>query len=123
MSTSVVYMKRHDTRPFLDVQLQDVDGNNLNVSAAIATEVKFTMKEIDSSTVVATGTCTILPADDQTQDNGYDGRVRYYWQAADTATAGEYLGEFQITYTNGDKMTVPTSGALAIVILEDYDNA
>jgi|APSaa5957512576_1039674.scaffolds.fasta_scaffold00976_7 hypothetical protein len=123
MATSVVYMKRHDTRPFLDVQLQDVDANNINVTAAIATEVKFTMKEINSTTIIATGACTILPATDLTKDNGYDGRVRYIWLAADTVTAGEYLGEFQITYTNGDKMTVPTSGTLAIVILEDYDNA
>ena len=122
MAATVVYMKRHDTRPFLDVQLKDVDGNGLDVSETVCDEIKFTMKESDSSTVVASGLCTRLPATDQSQFNGYDGKVRYSWVAADTATAGEFLGEFQITYTDETKLTVPTSGTLAIVILEDYDN-
>ena len=71
MSNSVT-MKRNDTRPFLDVILQDVDGNALDLSPSTSTVsgVTFTMQDLDTSTVkVNAQDCTIL-------DN-VPGMVRY----------------------------------------------
>tara|TARA_R100001443_G_scaffold102621_1_gene110848 strand:+ start:140 stop:484 length:345 start_codon:yes stop_codon:yes gene_type:complete len=114
MSNSVT-MKRNDTRPFLDVILQDVDGNALDLSATVS-GVTFTMKDLDSdSTKVQAQACTVIPET--------TGMVRYSWSAGDTNTAGTFVGEFQIQYNDGTQLTIPTSSVLSIVVLEDYDNA
>ena len=44
MASNSVTMKRNDTRPFLDVILQDVDGNALDLTASVS-GVSFTMKD------------------------------------------------------------------------------
>jgi hypothetical protein len=122
MATTTVYLKRHDLRPALDMQLKDGDANALNVSTAIATSVTFIMKDIATGTVKVEAACTLLEPTDITKANGYDGRVRYQWLSGDTDTADTYLGEFEILYTDGQKLTVPTVDVLAIVILEDFNN-
>lgn len=114
MASDTVYMKRHDTRPYLDVRLTDADGNAYDLSAS-GTTVTFTMKKSEDATIkVDSQSCTIV--------NASTGAVRYEWAAANTNTAETYLGEFEVTYSNGDKMTFPSKDVLAIVILEDYNN-
>jgi hypothetical protein len=116
MANSIT-MKRNDTRPFLDVVLQDVDSTALNLSTATVSGITFTMKDLDADSI------KINAADCDLVTDGTDGMVRYSWDAADTNTAGTYVGEFQILYNDLTKLTVPTSSVLSIVILEDYDNA
>jgi len=117
MASNSVTMKRNDTRPFLDVVLQDVNGAALNLQTAVVSGITFTMKNLDTDTVkVNQGACTLVT-------NGSDGMVRYSWTSSDTNAAGTYVGEFQILYNDATKLTVPTSSVLSIVILEDYDNA
>lgn len=114
MASDVLIMKRHDTRPFLDVTLYNTDGNSADLSASGLT-VNFTMKDSDTDVVkVDRQSASII--------DGEDGTVRYAWDSADTDTSGTYLGEFEVNYPNGDKMTYPASDILAIVILDDYDN-
>ena len=116
MATNSVTMKRHDTRPFLDVVLQDVSGTALDLSATVS-GITFTMKNLDTDVVkVNAQVCSLV-------NTGSDGMVRYSWDGADTDTAGTYVGEFQIMYNDATKLTVPTSSVLSIIILEDYDNA
>ena len=122
MATTTIYIKRHDLRPALDMQLKDGDGNALDVSIDTATAVNFIMKESEAGTIKVEAACTLLEPDDAEQLNGYDGKVRYQWVEGDTDTAAVYLGEFEITYTNGQKLTVPTVDVVAIVVLEDYNN-
>ena len=115
MASNSVTMKRNDTRPFLDVILQDVDGNALDLSASVS-GVSFTMKDLDTDAVkVNAQTCSFV-----TETTGM---VRYSWGSSDTNAAGTYVGEFQILYNDGTQLTIPTSSVLSIVILEDYDNA
>ena len=114
MAGRTKFMKRHDTRPFLDVTLKQSDGTAIDLSSVSG--VTFTMKDSAANSIkVNRGACSIVSAT--------AGSVRYSWTSSDTDTAGAYLGEFEIAYANGDKMTVPTSGTLSIVVLEDYDNA
>jgi len=111
--TDTFTLKRHDTRPHLDVNLQE-GGEYIDLTATSG--VTFTMIDADDKTIkVNASSCSIVDAE--------TGAVRYSWVPADTDTAGVYLGEFQVTYSNGDKMTVPVSEVLVVVILEDYDNA
>jgi len=108
-------MKRHDTRPFLDVALTNVDGNAVDLTITGLT-VEFIMKNYDTNAlVIASGVCTII--------DSVNGKVRYAWDSTDTNTAGTFLGEFEVNYADGTKLTIPTSKPLSIVILEDYDNA
>ncbi len=122
MATTTIYLKRHDLRPALDMQLKDGAGVALDVSTDTATSVLFIMKDSTTGAVKVEAACTLLDADDVEQSAGYDGKVRYQWLSGDTDTAAVYLGEFEITYTDGQKLTVPTVDVLAIVILEDYNN-
>lgn len=39
------------------------------------------------------------------------GEVEYEWQPGDTDIAGNYLGEFDVTYTNGKTETFPNGEA------------
>ena len=115
MANSVT-MKRNDTRPFLDVVLQDVNGAALDLSTTVS-GITFTMKDLDTDAIkVNQKDCSLV-------NTGSDGMVRYSWQPKDTNTAGTYAGEFQILYNDTTKLTVPTSSVLSIIILEDYDNA
>ena len=70
MATSSITMKRNDTKPVLDVILQDAVGTALNLGNDVDTVV-FTMKEADSDTIkVMQRPCTI-------PTGGADGLVRY----------------------------------------------
>lgn len=44
--------------------------------------------------------------------------VRYDWQAGDTAAAGVYQGEFEVTYGDGSIETFPNDGFIGIRIVE-----
>lgn len=60
MASNSVTMKRNDTRPFLDVVLQDIDGNALDLTASVS-GITFTMNDLDSgSTKVNAQPCSII---------------------------------------------------------------
>ena len=62
MASNSITMKRNDTRPFLDVVLQDINGTALDLQDAV-TGVTFTMKNLDDDTVkVNAQAATIIPA-------------------------------------------------------------
>lgn len=70
MASSTIFMKRHDTRPHLDVSLQDVDGAAIDLATSVS-GITFTM--VDASTKqtikVNRGSCSIIDAT--------TGQVRY----------------------------------------------
>ena len=105
-------MKRNDTLPSLGATFQDSSGVALNLTTASG--VTFTMKQIEGDTLqVSSATATVNQAS--------KGQVHYEFTSANTNTAGTYLAEFEITYNDGGKLTVPTQGAISVVILEDYN--
>ena len=70
MATNSVTMKRHDTRPFLEVILQDVNVSALDLSATVS-GITFTMKNLDDDAVkVKAQDCSLV-------NTGSDGMVRY----------------------------------------------
>lgn len=48
-----------------------------------------------------------------------NGKVRYYWQAGNTADYGDYKAEFEITFPDGSKQTIPNDGYLTISIIKE----
>lgn len=91
MSVKIV---QDDTRPSLEVTLTQ-DGKPADLTGCT---VKFYMKDSVSGSVKISGaTCVIT--------NALKGQLRYNWIAADTNTAGSYLGEFEVTYPDGSIQT------------------
>ena len=111
MPEETFYIKQNDTASFLTRDLKDAFGAPVNVTAAA---VVFSMRVKPAGTVkVDEQECTIVTAG--------IGRVRYEWTAANTNTADEYEGEFQVTYANGKIQTFPNDGYIPIVITDDIE--
>mgnify|MGYP006407512815 FL=1 len=111
MPEETFYIKQNDTASFLTRDLKDAFGAPVNVTAAA---VVFSMRVKPAGTVkVDEQGCTIVTAG--------IGRVRYEWTAANTNTADEYEGEFQVTYANGKIQTFPNDGYIPIVITDDIE--
>ena len=68
-SSNTIIMKRHDTRPFLDVTLKNVDGDAVDLSIS-GVSVNFTMKDYDTNAIkTERQSCTLIDA--------LQGQVRY----------------------------------------------
>jgi len=105
-------MKVGDTRPYLRVTITDQDGSAVDITDAT---IKFYMvtDDNDRTVTVDEGTVTLVtPA---------SGIAEYRWNAEDTATAGNYLGEFVVTLSDATIFTIPNDDSLKIQIKEDYD--
>jgi hypothetical protein len=101
-------IKQNDTSPQIGATLQDGDGTAIDLTAAT---VRFHMKKIGAATASTDAAATIV--------NANTGSVKYDWVAADTANAGSFQAEFEVTYTNGGIETFPNDQSIAIVITED----
>lgn len=100
------YIKQGDTSPAFRVTLQDSAGVAVNVSGAT---ILFHMAPTDGGPAVVEAAAEVV--------DGLNGVVRYIWQAADTATAGTYRGEFEVTFVDGSVETFPNSEYLRVKII------
>lgn len=100
-------MKANDTRPAIQATLSAA-------ATDVITSVKFLMSD-------STGTLKVNAAGSiVTQPSATSGGVvKYQWQAADVNTAGNYRGEFQVTFNDSRIETYPNSSYIAISILPD----
>ena len=109
MPEETFYIKQNDTASFITRDLKDAFGAPVNVTGAT---VKFSMRVKPAGTVKADDQDAVVVT-------AGTGRVRYEWTAANTNTADEYEGEFQVTYANGKIQTFPNDGHIPIVITDD----
>jgi hypothetical protein len=101
----VFTIKRGDTAPAIRYLL---DPSTVVLTGAT---VRFKMRvrgwalvlDALATVVTATGTPT----------------VEYSWQPGDTATAGLYEAEFQVTYSDGGIETFPNAGFIQVRVNED----
>ena len=109
MPEETFYIKQNDTASFLTRDLKDAFGAPVNVTGAT---VVFSMRVKPAGTVkVNAQACNLVTAG--------IGRVRYEWVAANTDTADEYEGEFQVTYANGKIQSFPNDGYIPVVVTDD----
>ena len=109
MANPTFFIKRNDDNPSLDVALQDDKGRPVNVTGA--TTVFHMRNAADDTVKVSGGTTSTL--------NATRGEVRYSWSTSDTDTAGNFEGEFQVTFSGGGVQTFPNDGYIDIIIFED----
>lgn len=106
-------MRQDDTYPTLTSILTLPTGAAVNLAGAT---VVFVMRALTSNTPVKlAGTSSVVTAS--------AGAVRYTWSAADTATAGLFMGEWHVTLASGAKYTWPNNGYLSISIEENLTTA
>jgi BppU N-terminal domain len=105
-------LRQGDTTPALQQTILDASGNVVNLTGATVT---FVMRALTSTTPVVNTNATIL--------NAANGTVQYSWAAADTATAGLYMGEFHVTLSGGGTYTYPNDGYLDIWIEDNLITA
>lgn len=122
-------MQRHDRLPSIQA--------TLNADLTGATSVNFIMRKASSDYVPDFTAATTVNAaavkvssapwePDPTLPAGGTGGsdVRYDWLAIDTATAGYYVGQWQVIWTAGSKpQSFPTKTYHTILIRADLDDA
>lgn len=102
--------KRNDTKPIeVGLEQQQADGTYSAANLTNAT-VKFLMRDQDGQEVVNAAAEIV---------DDVNGIVRYNFLAADTAVAGYFNAEFQVTFVSGIVETFPFGGYIPIVIVED----
>lgn len=100
-------IKRGDTRPAIR-RFFSTDAGPLEIPGG--STVVFSMADaLTGRLAVDQGLCQI--------EQGK--AVVYYWQDGDTAVAGLYQAEFEITYADGTVETAPNGGFIVINITPD----
>ena len=90
-------IKQNCLEPDLQATLQDSAGDAINLTTA--TVVRFHMRAYGGTTAIIDAEASIVTA--------ASGIVKYAWAGTDTDTAGKYEGEFEITWSTGEKEIVP----------------
>ena len=104
-------IKRNDTLPVLELTVttsdsEPVDFTDATVVFHMYTDARPRVAKI-SSGVATVGTPET------------DGVLKYAFTSTNSTTAGNYLGEFQVTFSGGAVATFPTTGHIHITIEED----
>ena len=98
-----------DNRPSLTTILTQEDGTPIDLTGST---VKLLLKHEENGTKL-NFTCTLLAPT--------LGTLKYDWIIGDIAVPGKYLAEFEITYGNGNKQTVPNSGFYSVIVNLDLN--
>ena len=105
---TTLYVKQHDTRPHLDVAIEDVEGYPINLTGA---SVTFSMRSAaDQSTKVNAAASIIL--------NATRGEARHQWSSSMTDTVGVFEGEFSVIDFENRVQTFPSNGFVTIIIVD-----
>lgn len=104
----MITVKRGDRHPHIDATLLNPDGTAVDLSGA---SVKFLMRSVLGGVLKVNASATVVDA--------AAGQVSYVWGATDTDTAGDYRAEFEVTFGDGTKLTVPNDSYLPVTVLED----
>jgi len=104
-------IKRGDLKPRLEVILTDASGNPIPGGIPEGATVEFHMRLPDSAVLKVNAAAVV--------DNAAGAEVGYNWQGLDTDTEGDYLGEIEMTETDGKTTTFPNSRNLAISVFAD----
>jgi hypothetical protein len=104
------YIKQNDTAPSIQAVLTDSNGRAKSMVGGAS--VRFNMSKEDGTNVISGGIGSfIVPLS--------KGIVAYEWAAGDTADAGIYNAEFEITYTSGQVETFPNNSYIKVIVKEE----
>ena len=107
--TTAFPIKRNDTSPSIAMRLRNGDGTIPDLTGA---SVVFNMRS-------ATTKASVVDRGAMVVHDLADGVVRYDWIAADTAAAGLYQAEAEVTFADGGITTYPNHDWQPVKIDED----
>lgn len=116
MTTADWQMKANDLLPSIQANLTS-NGSPVDLTGAT---VKFIMKAADASFAPTAGTTKVNSAG-VIVGSATAGVVRYDWTTGDTATPGNYVAEWQVTFSASKPETFPTLTYHTITIVADLD--
>ena len=108
----MIHVKQNDRRPTAPAVLKR--GNNV-VNLTTANQVTFKMRPIHGIDLKVNAEATVLAA--------ASGSVEYRWADGDTDIAGEYLAEWEVTWSDGTTETFPTIDYDIVLITSDLDGS
>jgi hypothetical protein len=106
----MISVKQNDRRPAAAATLKH--GTTI-VPLTLASSVTFKMKPINDSEMKVNAAAVIVDA--------AAGEVEYRWAVGDTDTAGEFLGEWEVIWSDGTPETFPTIDFDRVIIHPDLD--
>lgn len=104
-NTSIFHLKRNDTSRSLWYELFPSDTDLVGAS------VVFSMRSEAGLQIISRAPATIISTSPPV--------VGYDWEPEDTATAGKFVAEFEVTYAGGAVETFPNWTNIGITIMED----
>lgn len=104
-------IKRNDTSPALEFQLQDGSGSGVDISGY--NNVRFLMVDGETSVIDDTVAGNVSVPD------AVNGIVKYEWSSSDTEKEGFYDGEFEVEYSDGTVETFPNEDYIIVQIKRD----
>lgn len=108
-------MKQYDTLPSLQVNIKTRDelDSIIAFDLSAVTACTFSMADNLGNLKISSMTATT--------NSVSGGTIQYNWLEGDTDTVGKYKAEFELFFSGGTKMTVPTSGFIEINIFKDIN--
>lgn len=101
------FIKRNDTSPAFQAALKDRDDAIVDLSGAT---VRFHMETLDGTNLIDAAATVV---------NATGGIAKYVWASGDTASAGTFKAEFEVTYADNSVETFPNWGYQKVKIDED----
>lgn len=108
-------IKRNDTLPALQICLIDKGclGGKESYNLSGVTGVTFTMTNNCGEYKIFEKTAQVV---------SYSaGTIQYNWDVNDTNEGGDFKGEFQLFYSDGNKLSIPQNGYIDIMIPKDVN--
>jgi hypothetical protein len=102
------YIKKDDQLPEIEATLRDADLVAVDITGNIG--VRFIMAA-KGGAVKVDASATVVSA--------VGGVVKYSWQEPDTDTAGNFIAEFEVEFSDGRLETFPNSTNINIKVTPD----
>jgi hypothetical protein len=93
-----------DSAPTIFGTVLKPDGTAKDLSSV--TEVKFQMRKADDRRYTVDAEAEVVDA--------ATGRVSYDWEANDLSVAGEYIGQWQLTFADGKVQTTTPANTITV---------
>jgi len=114
MSNQII-MKKGDTLPIRDLELQEEDSNGNRVPIDLTgSSIEFFVYDNNNDELLIDGSSVTIT-------DSANGLVEYEWKESDTQEVGFHKGEFVITYADGE-LTVPNDDFIPVKISEDIND-
>lgn len=106
-------VRKDDTASPITATLTDEDGNAIDIQGASVRFKMFTERGVTKVDALATNSQVGNGSD------GSKGKVTYGWAAGDTDTAGTYLAEWKVTFSNSKVQSFPNEDFLTIAVTSE----